>query len=116
MQIQLTEKTSLPKELEIKLAQLVAKTWADENFRQRFIAEPVKLLREVGIVFEDSIKVIVNQGASDSLLFAGAEAGTKVCEIALPSKPKDLGAEDLGALFESFSDVSCTRFSRFSTC
>ena len=103
MQIKLTEKTFLPKELEIKLAKLVAQTWADENFRQRFMAEPVKLLQEAGIVLEDSIKVIVNHGASDSLVLAGAESGTNICQIALPSKPKDLDAEQIFAWFEGSS-------------
>lgn len=108
MQIKLTKDTPLPKEFEIELAKLVAKTWADENFRQRFVAEPIKFLREVGIVFEGSIKVMVNQGASDTLLFAGAEAGTGICEIALPSKPKDLDAEQLGAWFDGFSGIPAT--------
>lgn len=91
------------KELEMNLAKLVAKTWADENFRQRFIAEPMAVLREAGMMLEGSVKVIANQGTTDCGLVAGTEGGTTVYEIALPSKPTDLDEEALYAWFNQFS-------------
>lgn len=93
----------ISKNLEINLAKLVAKTWADENFRQRFLAQPAAILREAGIILEDSVKVVINQGASNTPVLAGAEGGSTVYEIALPSKPKDLDEEQLNAWFNQFS-------------
>lgn len=91
------------KEFEINLAKLVAKTWADENFRQRFLAEPMAILREAGTILEGSVKVIINEGSSASKLLACPEGGTTVYEICLPSKPKDLDEEALYTWFEQFS-------------
>lgn len=85
---------------QINLAKVVAQTWADEDFRQRFLAEPATVLREAGIALEESVKVIVNQGADTPAVLAGAEAGTTVYEISLPSKPDDLEAEQIFAWFE----------------
>lgn len=91
------------KEFEMNLAKLVAKTWADEKFRQRFLAEPMAILREAGIILEDSVKVIVNLGSSASGILASPESGTTVYEISLPSKPKDLDEEALYTWLERFS-------------
>jgi hypothetical protein len=94
---------------QISLAKVVAQTWADESFRQRFLAEPAAVLREAGMALEDSVKVVVNEGGSSSAVLAGAEAGTTVYEISLPSKPEDLEAEQLFAWFNSFvpATASC---------
>ena len=93
----------LSKEFEINLAQLVAKTWTDENFRQRFLAEPMAILRETGTIFEGSVKVITNEASSASSIQVCPEGGTTVYEIALPSKPKDLDEETLNTWFNQFS-------------
>ncbi len=105
------------KELEMNLAKLVAKTWADEKFRLRFLAEPMAILREAGIILEDSVKVIVNQGSSASGILACPESGTTVYEIALPSKPKDLEEEALYAWLEQLSSGASSRCTvRLSSC
>jgi len=104
------------KNWQIDLAKIVAQTWADENFRQRFLAEPAAVLREAGIALEDSIKVVVNEGGSSSTVLAGAEAGTTVYEINLPSKPEDLEAEQIFAWFDGSSGVPFTGNSAATAC
>ena len=82
------------------LAKLVAKTWADENFRASFFAEPVAFLREAGMILQEGAKVIINEGASSSAVLAEANTGATVYELFLPSKPDDLDAELLYAWFD----------------
>ncbi|NEP41310.1 MAG: hypothetical protein F6K35_19595 [Okeania sp. SIO2H7] len=91
------------KHWEINLAKLVARTWADENFRASFLAEPKAILREAGMILEDGAKVIVNEGGRSSAILAGADSGTTVYEISLPSKPDDLDTEQLYASFDESS-------------
>lgn len=88
---------------QLNLAKVVAQTWADEDFRQRFLAEPAVVLREAGFAIEESVKVVVNQGTGTPAVLAGAEGGTTVYEISLPSKPQDLDAEQLFAWFDQSS-------------
>ena len=90
-------------EIQKNLAKLVAKTWADENFRASFLAEPVAILREAGMILEDGAKVIINEGGSSSAVLAEANTGATVYEINLPSKPDDLNAEQLYAWFDQSS-------------
>lgn len=101
-------KTSIQsQDWEINLAKLIAKTWADDNFRQRFVANPAAILREAGMILEDSVKVIVNQGGSSSSAFAAAEGGTSVYEIDLPSKPSDLDEEQINVWFDQTFPHRC---------
>lgn len=95
---------------QINLAKIVAQTWADEDFRQRFLAEPAAVLREAGIALEESVTVVVNQGAYAPAVLAGAEGGTTVYEISLPSKPDDLDLD-----LDQFS-APHTAFSFFPFC
>ncbi|MDY6804246.1 MAG: hypothetical protein SXA11_10625 [Cyanobacteriota bacterium] len=105
------------KEFEINLAKLVAKTWADENFRQRFLAEPAAILREAGAILEGTVKVIVNEGSSASKIQPCPEGGTTVYEIALPSKPKDLDEETLYSWFQQFSSgASACHTTSYCSC
>lgn len=90
-------------EIKNNLAKLVAQTWADENFRASFLAEPVAILREAGMILEDGAKVIINEGGSSSAVLAEAKTGATVYEISLPSKPDDLDAEQLYSWFDQSS-------------
>ena len=98
-----TIKPLLPKEQEIALAKLVAKTWTDENFRQRFVREPEVILREAGIVFEDSTEIIVKSDSLARSQLIGAEAANNAFEICLPAKPSDLQEE---LIFGKAADLS----------
>lgn len=103
-------KPVLPKEWEINLAKLVAQTWTDENFRQRFSQEPEVILREAGIILEDSVKVIINSDSSSCAAIIGAEGGTTVYEICLPTKPNDLEEE---LIFDETAEFSTRAFFTF---
>jgi hypothetical protein len=85
---------AFPVELEKFLPQLVAQVWTDEDLYHRFISEPAAMLREAGMLFSDSVKIIVNLGDTSAPLFVSAEGGT-VCEINLPPKPIDLTEEQM---------------------
>ena len=116
-----TTKPLLPKEREIALAKLVAKSWTDDNFYQRLVREPEVILREAGIVFEDSTEIIVKSDSLAHSKLIGAKAANNAYEIYLPPKPNDLqeelifgaaaGLSDRPSLFFSFCifcSLSCS--------
>ncbi len=48
---------------------LVTKCWADPDFKQRLIAEPVKTLRSEGVALPDGIKVNVVEDTTAAFTF-----------------------------------------------
>jgi hypothetical protein len=60
-----------------KLEQLIAKTWADEVFKKRLIADPAAVLKEAGMEVPEGVKVIV------------VEDTNTVMHLVLPPKPSD---------------------------
>lgn len=67
----------------IEYARLVARTWSDPEFRDRFIANPAEVLGQHGISVPPGVVVSVAPGA-----------GTTRVELALPERP-DLTHENL---------------------
>ena len=88
-----TQNNNIPQIWEKTVAKLVAVSWLNEEFRARFIQEPVKVLREVGIVVDELASVIVRDGSNSTPMLAGAN-GAKVYEINLPAVP-DMGEDRL---------------------
>lgn len=74
------------------LSKLIAKTWLDEGFKERFISETVAVLRENGLTLPNDVTVRVNENSSEeSLISADANINSnQVYEISLPSKPTEL--------------------------
>ena len=71
-------------------AQVVARAWDDDGFRQRLLSEPEEILREAGISLPSGVPVRVVEDDSA----AADESG--VC-LRLPAKPpgEDLIVEDV---------------------
>ncbi len=65
-----------------KIMQLTAKCWADEAFKASFIKDPVKILKENGIVTPEGMKVRV------------VENTEKESYIVIPPKPSDELSEE----------------------
>ena len=95
----------LPNNWETTLSQIVAKTWIDEAFCKRFIAEPTVVLREAGMTLSDTAKVIVNRGQANSPVLTTAEEEMAVYQINLPSKPKSLTDEQMSAWAKETMDT-----------
>ncbi|OKH22159.1 hypothetical protein NIES593_13230 [Hydrococcus rivularis NIES-593] len=85
------------KSLEATVSKLVAKAWMDDEFRKRFISEPTEILREAGVFVEDFVKIVVNQGSTNTPVLQGADGEMTVYQINLPPKPSDLTDEQIGA-------------------
>lgn len=68
-----------------KMEQLIARTWADEAFKQRLMANPVTVLKEAGLEIPEGIEVRV------------VEDTDTVYHLVLPPKPADdeLSEEEL---------------------
>ena len=85
----------LPQNWKTTLSKVIAKTWIDENFRQRFVKEPLATLKDFGLVLEDSMKVTVNHSYTASgTMSICCEEGT-VYQVELPGKPSGLGEEQI---------------------
>jgi hypothetical protein len=65
--------------------QIIAKAWADEEFKQRFLADARAVLKEEGVDIPDGIEVRV------------VENTDKVFHMLLPNKPraKELSDDEL---------------------
>lgn len=85
------------------LSKLVAQTWLDEGFKNRFISEPIAVLQENGLTIPNGVTVIVNANSSEATLINSKanEASNQIYEISLPSKPTELTDSEV----QSWSDI-----------
>jgi hypothetical protein len=60
-----------------KWAKMIAKTWADEDYKARLIAEPARVLKEEGIDVPDDVEIRVVENTS------------RLSYLVLPVKPQD---------------------------
>ena len=60
-----------------QMAKIIAKTWADDEYKQRFISDPAAVLREEGVELPDGVN------------FKVLEAKENENWIVLPPKPAD---------------------------
>lgn len=85
------------------LSKVVAQAWLDEGFKERFISEPVAVLKENGLTLPNGVTVRVNENSSaESLMSADINVDSnQVYEISLPSKPTELTDSEV----QSWSDI-----------
>ena len=86
----------LPQVWEATVEKLIAISWLSEDFRARFVSEPIKVLREAGIAVDELVSVIVRDGSITTPMLAGANGAT-VYEIELGSAPNGSKEERLDA-------------------
>jgi hypothetical protein len=79
------------------LSKLVAQSWLDEEFKQRFVSHPVAVLEENGITLPTGVEVRVNENpAPEALQSQELIADSNgVYEIPLPAKPTELVNEQI---------------------
>jgi hypothetical protein len=85
------------KESQKALSKLVAKTWLDEAFKERFISEPVTVLEENGLTLPSNVEVRVNENTLGEMQTStSASPNTNVVyEIPLPHKPAGLTEQQI---------------------
>ncbi|SDL52897.1 NHLP leader peptide domain-containing protein [Maridesulfovibrio ferrireducens] len=80
-------------ELQKKWAKIVAKSWADEDYKQRLLNDPAAVMKEEGIDMPEGVK------------FKCVEATEKQAWLVLPPKPGkgciEAGEERLAAILSS---------------
>lgn len=98
---------AFPKNWETVVSKLIAKAWLNDDFHKRFFSDPAVVLREAGLMLEEfvEVKVIQNLTGGSVLRMAGAEGGTVVYEIPLPSKPADLSDEHISSWVKGKADL-----------
>jgi hypothetical protein len=75
------------KEYEKKWAQVVAKAWADENFKQKLLKNPAAALKEMGVQLPPDRKVEIH------------ESTDRVTHLILPPRPEEeLSEKELHAI------------------
>jgi hypothetical protein len=95
------EKPPLQKEwqknLSDKILKLMAKTWLDNSFKEKFITHPKVILEEEGIHIPEDVEVQIEQPSSHWQIEIKSLPMGNICKIPLPPKPASLADEDLSA-------------------
>jgi hypothetical protein len=78
-----------------KISQLIAKCWADEDFKQTLLADPAAALKAAGVELPagTTVKIVENTD--------------KVFHLAIPAKPTDLSDDDLDQI--AGGTISCSQ-------
>ena len=64
-------------EMRKKYAKIVAKAWADEDYKKKLIASPKEILKQEGVEIPDKIKINIFENTDNELNFV------------LPNKPNE---------------------------
>ena len=64
--------------------QLIAKSWADEDFKNQLLADPVTVLKAEGMELPEGVTVNAVEDSAQSLT------------LVIPAKPESLSDNDLG--------------------
>ena len=90
-------------EMRKKYAKIVAKAWADDDYKKKLIASPKEILKQEGIELPDKIKIRIFENTDTELNFV------------FPAKPETLSSiseieERLSAntLVNPTSGITCT--------
>lgn len=78
-----------------KLSQLVAKCWADENFKAKVLADPATVLKAEGIDVPQGVTV------------EAVENNDKTFHLVIPAKPTDLSDEQLDCVSAGHCYCAC---------
>lgn len=71
------------KEMRKALAKLIAKAWADAQFKARLMADPASVLRAEGVAIPEGIRVDVFENTDDRI------------HLVIPKKPDEFSGEAL---------------------
>jgi hypothetical protein len=82
---------------------LVAKSWEDDAFKQRLMANPIAVLKEYGVEVRPGVEVKVVEGR------AAPEFGENAVVLSIPPKPsaEELSEEELGLAAGGYWGCSC---------
>ena len=69
-------------------SRIVARAWADDDFKGRLLSDPRAVLREHGIETEGDVRVSLAEDAEP-------EAPDEILHLVLPPAPSDLSEEEL---------------------
>ena len=75
--------------------QVVAKSWQDEAFKKRLLANPAAVMKEVGMAVPPGVTIKVMENTST------------VCYLTLPAKPDKLSEADLERVAGGYREDPC---------
>jgi hypothetical protein len=84
------------KERQKQWAKIVAKAWADEDYKQRLMEDPAEVLSEEGMAVPEGVEIKV------------VEATDKQAWMVLPPKPEDGKIEERADLLAASSLLCCS--------
>ena len=91
-----------------EVAKLIARSWADEAFKARFMDNPVPSLREAGIDIPEGLNVEVVEGLDAPWkIVASEDAQTATYSINIPPQPEGMTEEDLNEAIAGTSSRYC---------
>jgi hypothetical protein len=78
-----------------KIAQLIARCWADEGFKQKLLADPAGTLKPEGLELPAGMSYVAHENTD------------KVFHLVIPAKPTDLSDEDLAHVAGGLYTENC---------
>lgn len=92
------------------VCKMIAKSWMDSKYRERFIAQPKELLKEEGVLLPEEVEVKVDESLSYTvqieIIF---DSNRVVYTIGLPPKPADVTEYKLNEALARGESVICWR-------
>lgn len=90
------------------VARLIAQAWMDEEFKARFMREPLPVLADAGIEIPDGLTVEVVEGLEVPWkIVASADAQGATYSINIPARPSDISDDQLSEFSADRAAVFC---------
>ncbi len=91
------------KELSMKYAEIVARTWDDVDYREKFLEDPTRALKEAGFKIPDGVDIVIDD-QPNQLVWAGNFNTDEPNKIVLPLPGKNASVSfDSGGLQPMFT-------------
>ncbi len=93
-----------------RVSELVAHSWLDETFKERFVREPDIVIREAGVELPANLVVQVDESPESRdrgwcIYSSKSDPDVAIFQIPLPPRPDDITTEELNAWVQDWSQV-----------
>lgn len=99
------------REYGVTVSKLIARAWADPEFREYFVNDPAAALRLAGLEIPEGVEVSIDQtpGANWRIVPSSSDPQEAIYVIPLPPRPRRLSDAELRTWVEQSSTSSSSR-------
>ena len=76
-----------------KIGQIIAKSWLDDDFKQKLLADPVAMLIAEGVKLPNGLAIQAHENTD------------KTFHLVIPPKPNDLSDEDINVISNDNNNI-----------